>query len=263
MRRAFLNVEGALASELCGTHRFPTEETVRSALVKGLVVAEPGQSHRVRTETAAAWGGGNCANATHAPRAAGGRGIQHDVSIDADLNDLNDSGLVCEVKWLKSVNTAKIATDIWKLALSRSTATEGQALRTYLLVGGDPKSVSGVLNSLSEHHFTLRRRSYGGAPPAPTHCALQTALNLGVTLLPHKALVELLSWKNEKTGKHCRMPPACLSRMRLTARASWTTDAPKVPHWRAVLWEMDGRGIDRTLTVNWAPWIASLALTCS
>ncbi len=113
MNRAFLVVESALSMELATPSRVcMTEEYLRASPVRGLSYSRPDLASRVTTEHFVSWTITGCwKDATHP--APTGRPIQHDVAILPD----GDSGLVCEVKWLKQAKAAELAKDIWKLAL--------------------------------------------------------------------------------------------------------------------------------------------------
>ena len=102
--RAFLQVEGVLASEIATrSGKFISEDYVRSAMLRGLMLSEPKMAHRVRAEMQAPWSG----NPEWSDASAGNnrRPRQHDVGVEPEGND---AGLVCEVKWLKQAKTKEV-----------------------------------------------------------------------------------------------------------------------------------------------------------
>lgn len=251
MRRAFLNVEAVLATELCAQTSYLNEEYLRTALVKGLVMSEPSHAGRVTTEEDAVWSSNPCVNAATCSEMAGGRPIQHDVSIAKEATDPNDKGLRCEVKWLKSAKAIDVAMDLWKLALSRGSAPENSSLRTYLLIGGVPDAFGDTLATLEGSSFPLRRQQYGQRAPAPTLIDFAAAVAGGASTTGHRALQALLSWGSKP--KHCRTPPTCRVALRAFVRAWWRAQTPAVPHWRVVLWELHAHGLpnDQRGTLAW------------
>lgn len=157
MERAFLFVEAAIAHEMATPSRTcMTEDYFRSALVRGLANSMPQNAAR------------DCGRRRHLgckrlPYGCGnapgqGRPIQHDVAVRPDAAD---NGLLCDVKWIKAASGAAIAKDIWKLVLSRSTTAEGQAIRCYLLLGGESRPFSDALQTLRNNRVDLRWRRKG------------------------------------------------------------------------------------------------------
>ena len=261
-KRAFLNVESLLSSELCGFNNFVAEENVRTAFVKGLILSRPDAAPRVGTEEDAAWSTNPCANSHGQQIVAAGRKLQHDVAIYPDPSDPTDAGFRCEVKWLKGAKAIDVCSDIWKLALSRGTSPDGAAMRTYLLIGGTPKGFSDTLSTLGKNDLPLAWRAYGGSVPSPRKLRLERIAHHGPGSATHKGLLQLLSF-GDKKKPHCRTPPDCWNAIRATVRAAWTPTLPGVSHWRAVLWELHTHGIGtKVKPMNWQPWLSSLGLNC-
>lgn len=258
IERAFLSVEGALASELATPGRLGmTEDYIRGALVRGLLITHPNEAHRVTREQDAKWTGNACFhNPAHKPGA--GRSIQHDVAIrpsDADV------GLVCEVKWLSQAQSRNVAADIWKLALSRSVSPEGAALRTYLLLGGESKIFSSVLTALRSVGLNLRwsAAGRGGNIPRPSTLSLQGSLSHS---LSRNAWASLVGWGSQP---HYRSSPETWASLRASVRSRWWRTIPVdsgMVGWRMVLWELDHRGISSDSQVNWPPIYSDIPHSC-
>jgi hypothetical protein len=250
MSRAFLNLEGALATELSTPGRQGmTEDYVRGSFLRGLLISNPLHSARVVREHPASWSSAICVrNPAHSPA---GRPLQHDIAVAPTVNV--DVGLVCEVKWLVQAKASSIAADIWKLALSRSNINEAGALRTYLLVGGESTAFSQALSSLSDAGLKLRWSAAGGGggTPRPTTLALEQSLS---KTLSHNAWEALVSWG--KNPVHHRTPPLTWSSLRCSLRQRWLRTIPLVGGgsigWRMVLWELDHRGVENMSTINWS-----------
>ena len=256
MKLGFKSVESLLAGQILRPNPYISEERVRSALVDGLEHSMPAQAHRVRVEANVGWNGSPC---WHTPAHGGpgqGRIIQHDVQILPD----NDSGLVCEVKWLKQQKAAEIARDIWKLALSRSTVNETAAVRTFLLVGGEKGShdrFRQTINNLDNHGLTLRYspqgRHSGRLPPAR---AIQLQ-DLASTQWGRNQLRTLLAWGSPS---HVRTPPPCRKTLRVATRAYWIARAHGRT-WRLVLWELDSLGYQGA-PIDWNTIRSNLTFSC-
>jgi hypothetical protein len=256
MSKAFLVVESALAMELATPSRVcMTDEYLRSSLVQGLSYSMPANAARVTAELPVSWTGSPCWRDPTHPISTG-RPIQHDVAVQPDAVD---SGLVCEVKWLKQAKADELAKDIWKLALSRSNTAEGQALRTYLLVGGEGDALSDTLATLRKNRIDLRWSQAGrqGRTPGPREVSLRRFLD---KKLGEKALGSLLSWGN-KPNKHYRTPSHCWSALRVSVRATWLRSADTA-RWRAILWELDHRGTENTDEIDWNTVSQSWSFGC-
>jgi len=189
-----------------------------------------------------------------------GRPLQHDVGISGEKDCASDQGAVLEIKWLTHVDTVAVAQDIWKLALSRSTQTEGQAVRTYLMVGGEKDAFKNTLAKLGKLSMPLRWSPAGRGKnkPRPSTLNLLTASEKTTGL---KALQQLL-----KRGEHCRMPPETWAKVRASMRTRWFRSIgafrdSKRCTWRCVLWELDHRGFDDDI-MDWGADIKLGDLKC-
>lgn len=252
--------EGALASELCTSSRLSiTEDYLRSAIMRGLILSNPAHGDRVAREYSVSWNNNPCIrDQNHTP--GSGRPLQHDVAIQP--ND-DDAGAFCELKWLTQANSKSVASDIWKLALSRSTEAEGSAARSYLLVGGLSHAFSGALSHLRGGHLNLRWSAAGGGgnTPAPTTLALKRSFT---TSLSSKALFNLTGWGNNPT--HYRSPPAVWASLRASVRARWyrTVSTPNGSvGWRLILWELDHRSVGNRQTIDWETAFRTAPRTCA
>ena len=213
MTNAFHHTQAVLLQEIIKPRAYVSEELVRTSLVHGLVQSKPSEAHRIGVEGRVSWNGNQCWLVSSHGSPAQGRTLQHDVIVDAD----DDLGAACEVKWLKGQKAKAVATDIWKLALSRSSKPERSALRTFILLGGERKKLSETTKYLQANgklNINWSRRG-GRRPglPRPTDVSLSSFLT---TTIGRSSLLELLTW-----GTHYRTPPSCLRSLRLTARASW------------------------------------------
>ncbi len=141
------------------------------------------------------------------------------------------------------------------LALSRSIATEGQALRTYLLVGGEGGAFSDTLQTLQTNRFDLRWSSAGrqGSTPGPRDISLRRFMARN---LRKKALASQLSW-----GKHFRTPPKCWAALRSSVRQTWLRTADTA-RWRVILWELNHRGTENTDEIDWVAEKAAWSFAC-
>ena len=242
MARAFLYIEAALATELATPSRVcMSEEYFRTALVRGLSHSEPNEANRITTEHAASWTKNTCWHDAAHGNTGQRRPIQHDVAVTANNTD---SGMVCEVKWLKQAKGKEVMQDIWKLALTRTTASEAQATRTYLLLGGEASPFSDTFTTLHNNSFDLRWSNAGRStgPPAARNVSL---FDLYQSTTGRNALLALLSW-----SKHHRAPPDCWRMCRVTVRQLWVRTLSGVG-WRACLFEFTHRGTGSTSTMPW------------
>ncbi|MCR9075169.1 MAG: hypothetical protein NXI07_03940 [bacterium] len=239
MERAFLYVEAALSMELATPSRVcMSEEYLRSSFVRGLSHSKPEAADRVSIEWAAPWTDAVCwRDGVSTP--GQGRKVQHDVRVNPEAKTV-EAGLACEVKWLKQAKSEEIVRDIWKLALSRGKAAHGQALRCYLLVGGEGTAFKNTTDTLRSNHLALQWRGDSSA-------TVDFRLGARVQNSPsQKAIKNLLAWSN---SDHARTPPQCLKYMRCVRRASWyrTLDGIK---WRMGLWELTSHSA-QTGTIDW------------
>jgi len=247
MKQAFLSVEGAMATELATAGRIGmTEDYLRGALLRGLLVSMPHHAAHVTREHMASWSGSPCIrNKKHVPS---GRPIQHDVAV---MQNNDDAGLVCEVKWLVQAQAARVAKDIWKLAISRTVEPEGSALRTYLLLAGESKAFSDTLTALRKVHINLRWSAAGpgNGVPKPTNLSLDKSLAYPLSCKPCE---ELITWGE---GKHHRELPNTWASLRSSMRARWWRTVPSSAGgsigWRLVLWELHHWGGADDSHVDW------------
>jgi hypothetical protein len=170
---------------------------------------------------------------------------------------LSDKGLICEVKWLKGVKTADVAKDIWKLVLSRSTVAEGQALRCYLLLGGESSAFSSTINALRNSHIDLRWRNAtgGGLAPAPRYLNMRKFIH---THLGSSTLKAALTW-----AEHIRIPPSCWERLVLARRCEPWVRTLDGSGWRAVLFEVHHHGAPNAKHLDMAMFRGDIRFGCS
>jgi hypothetical protein len=254
MERAFLFVEAALAHEMATPSRTcMTEEYFRTSLVRGLANSMPQNAMRVTTEEDAHWGSNACWKNGCGQVPGQGRPIQHDVAVKPDPND---GGLLCEVKWLKAANAAAVAKDVWKLVLSRGNSAEGQAIRCYLLLGGEADAFAGTIATLRTNDIDLRWRNAtgGGTAPARRQLNLKKLLQ---TKLGSDALESTLSW-----GAHFRQPPVCWERLVLSRRCEPWLRTLDGNGWRAVLFEVHHHGALNDQLLDTAIFNNGLKFTC-
>lgn len=253
--RASLNVEGALATEL-GTpaRNVVTEDYLRSAMLRGLTLSFPQGASRIIREQAAGYSAACCV-AGHSIGGSG-RSIQHDIGIRGEPAN-NDMGAIVELKWATSNSVTHVAQDIWKLALTRSTANESSSRRTYLVLGGTMDGIKSTVNGLRNIGIDLKwsPAGKGGKWPKPSIINLERALK---TQTGHKAIRQLLA-----RGPHIRTPPDCWMKMRASLRYRWYAqlnsfqDSPSSA-WRLLVWEIDHRNVgNKTITQH------DLNLSCS
>ena len=262
MRMAFLQVEAALAAEfLTPSRAVMTEEYVRAALMKGLMLSRPTHAARVFREFTAGWDSRSCYASTSHVRAKG-RAIQHDVGVSSHDGD---AGMICEVKWLTGAKSSEIAADIWKLALTRSTMREGAATRTYLLLGGESKPFSAALSSLRKVGLDLRWSKAGRTAKA----SRGTTLLLGPSLqhaLAFNAWRRLVSWGKSPT--HYRRAPDAWWHLKATSRETWfrtlagVEETAETVSWRIVLWELHHWGVHSQDQVDWASVYSNIKFDC-
>lgn len=248
LERATQNVEGALGSELSTpTRTVITEDYLRSALLRGLALSYPEGAAQVERELDVNWNDADCigGHAINGP----GRRLQHDVGLHPEPNAANDSGAAVEIKWLTASAASNVAQDIWKLALARSTANEGSALRTYFLIGGSMDVIASTTTGLRNIGLPLRWSPAGRGKvwPRPSILELGSAFDAKVG---REALLRLL-----RRGEHVRTPPACWSKLRASLRWRWYRrvgafrNSPRVA-WRLLLWELDHRSVGAN-TFDW------------
>lgn len=251
MKKAFLAAEAALTSQIATpSASFVSEDFIRSALLRGLVLTNSKQAHRVECEEDVAWN--YCADwKDNSLSPKGGRPIQHDVAVSKEGED---KGLVCEVKWLKHADASTIAKDIWKLALTRSTDQEAKATRTYLLVGGTMSALSQTLATLRKNRLNLRWSKAGrGKNELPRATKLELYAALGAKL-GFKAWREIITWGS--APKKYRRSPGTWAALRASVRCRWVRAVEGVS-WRLVLWELDHWGVDPK-TMDWDPHYSKL-----
>lgn len=238
MERAFLYVEAALAMELATPSRVcMSEEYLRSSFVRGLSHSRPSDASRVSIEWDAPWSDSPCwKDGTSVP--GQGRKIQHDVRVEPESDQ--EAGLACEVKWLKQAKSGEIVRDIWKLMLSRSTASHGSSLRCYLLVGGEDDA---FINTMATLRKNVIYPNWRNGSDATTEMSLNA---LAKKQIGFTELRKLLTWNQ---NKNYRTPPECLRKAKCVRRAVWyrTLEGTK---WRMGLWELHAWGLDGAV-VDW------------
>lgn len=253
--KAFLQVQAALMAEIASpSGEYISEDYVRSAMLRGLILADPANATQVEAEMEAWWSG--ALSVVDGVSKALGSPIRHDVGVKPFGAH---RGIACEVKWLKQQKKQAVLADIWKLVLSRSTLVEGEAMRALLLVGGESEAFEGTLRSLDGESVRLRWSSKGRRlkpdkkkkKPLARGLPAGTLLNLGTlvnrSVAAKTALMSLLGWAG---GKHYRTPPATHGKFWLTCRARWWLTVGN-RSWRAVLWELDAHGIKAQSTIDW------------
>ncbi len=255
MEKAFLYVEAALGQELATPSRVcMTEDYFRSALVRGMAASRPDLAHRILTERNAAWTNSGCWKCQTIDGQR--RPIQHDVAV---VPDGNDNGLLCEVKWLKAANASAIGRDVWKLILSRGITGEQQAIRTYLLIGGEGQPISQTLSTLRNSHIDLRWSNAGrkSGPPASRDLNVDPFL---ASTLGDRELKYVLGWGNNP--RHLREPPECWAAFRVTRRFNPWVRTVEGTGWRAVLFEIYHHGAASQDHLDWATYRSGLQFVC-
>ncbi len=256
MEKAFLYIEAALGQELATPSRIcMTEEYFRSAFVRGLAASRPDLADRVRTEENASWSTNGCwkCQTTDGQR----RPLQHDVAVVP--ND-DDAGMLCEVKWVKTASASAIARDVWKLLLSRGTAAEQQATRTYLLLGGEAKPLSDTLESLRDNHLNLRWSNAGGGSGTVRATRDFSATSFLGSTLGSRDLDYILGWGSNP--RHRRDPPATWASWRISRRFSPWLRTIEGTGWRAVMFEIHHHGASNNSRLNLGNFKNSLTFVC-
>lgn len=244
IKRAFFHVQATLLGEIV-THSgdYVSEDYVRSAMLRGLILTNPNQAGRVAAEMpATAWmnnlpWNGNPAPAHESP-------VRHDVGVNPQAGD---AGILCEVKWLKQAQTSAIIQDIWKLAFSRGIAVEQNCPKTFLLIGGQHDPFSTVLTSLQNNDLNFRWSNAGRGPykmPTPK------ILNLDKGLTDHQFVRKAAAKVLNRGASGMRTPPNCVQKLRLSVRHVWHERVGN-RSWTIVLWELDHRGVEAG-TIVWA-----------
>lgn len=237
IRRGFLQVQATLNAEIATcSGEYISEDYLRSALLRGLILTNPSEAGRVEAEMAA----GNWSNNPPwdgNPGPNDGSPCRHDVGVNQKQGD---PGLICELKWLKQAKTHLVMQDIWKLAFSRGTAAaEQENMRTFILLAGEHEKFASTLEGLRGNSFNFRWSAAGrGRYKRPTPKILELERALSKSLSARRAVATVL--RRGESG--LRTPPECVQRLRLSV---W-----EVAHlnlagrsWTAVLWELDHRGV--------------------
>lgn len=249
MQRAFLKVEAALLDRIAtnAAHNI-TEETVRDALFNGLLETEPNLQNHVTTEWPVPWGDVQCVSCNETPGA--GRKKAHDVAVKSFLNNdgSRNHGLVCEAKWMKITKAGKmpdrvneLVDDVIRLALTRAQARQTQAIRVFLLIGGESKPFGTALSGLQARKVNLRW-SPAGKQDSHDLVPEDKVFNLR-TFLTRQAqgkdeFEDLMKFK----ATHFRNPPDIWSKLRITLRARWLQTSSR-RSWRMALWELHHWGV--------------------
>lgn len=242
MIRAFLQVKAALSAEIATcSGEFISEDYIRSALLRGLMLSDPKQAHRVQAEMDAPWSA--CQPWNAAAGAADTRARQHDIGVSPEGAD---NGLVCEVKWLKQAQTLKVMQDVWKVAFTRRMCNEAQCVRTYLLIGGEHKAFSETLTSLHKNKWNFRWSSAGRGEYMKPESRI---LNLSLALQRSKSVLNAAAAVLNRGKSGLRTPPECAHSLRLSVCDIWHLKVGN-RSWTAVLWELDHRGVNEN-TIDW------------
>jgi len=245
MQRGFLKVEATLLGKIA-THeaRNITEETLRDALFQGLLDTEPARQNHVKTEDPISWHDNQCFSCTARPGA--GRKKSHDVAVlPHTLQGVANPGLFCEVKWLKKHQhrEGEIVSDVLRLTLSRGCAPEGDAIRTYLLVGGESKPFGQTLKKLQGAGVNLRWSPAGNQSSPDT---MPADKQLIIQSLLHRANIGFEEFRTLMLfgRKHYRLPPDIWRHMKIIVRARWLqTNSGR--SWRMALWEFSHWGVKK------------------
>lgn len=252
IKRAFFHVQATLLGEIV-THSgdYLSEDYIRSAMLRGLILTNPVQAGRVQAEMpAGAWT--NNAPWNGQPPPAHESPCRHDVGVAPIAG--GDTGILCEVKWLKQAQTSAIIQDIWKLALSRGVAVEQNCPKTFLLIGGEHDPFSTVLTSLQNNALNFRWSSAGrGAYETPEPKTLNLEKGLTNREAVRKAAAKVLN----RGASGLRTPPECVQKLRLSVRHVWHERVGN-RSWTIVLWELDHRGVEDG-TITWADHQQALA----
>ena len=252
MTRAFLGVEAAVANELLTLTRVcMTEEYIRTALVRGMMLSRPGHTGSIITEFAPEWA---CKpmvvcwnNSVHVPNR--GRPPQHDIAVMR--NNSSTPEILCEVKWIKknAPRSKEIAKDIWKLAFSRSLAREKEAIRTYFVIGGESVAFSDTLSSMKQSDMNIVWSEAGKSSTPNRRGRLQLGSFFKSTL-GEESFKSLMSWG--KNPVHFRQPPSCWFEIKATCCRAWLCTIEGTG-WRVVLWELNhyGVGEESNFEIDW------------
>lgn len=252
IKRAFFHVQATLLGEIV-THSgdYLSEDLIRSAMLRGLILTHPVQAGRVQAEMPAlAWTNNAPWDGQDSP--ANESPCRHDVGV-APISGANP-GILCEVKWLKQAQTSAVIQDIWKLALSRGVADEKSCPNTFLLIGGEHAPFSTVLTSLQKSSLNFRWSSAGrrtSKKPEPK------TLNLERGLTNREAVCKAAATVLNRGTSGLRTPPECVQKLRLSVRHVWHESVGN-RSWTVVLWEMDHRGVKDGI-ITWADHKQALA----
>lgn len=252
IKRAFFHVQATLLGEIA-THSgdYLSEDSIRSAMLRGLILTNPVEVARVHAEIPArAWTSNAPWDGQDPP--ANESPCRHDVGVAPSARDKR--GILCEVKWLKQSQTSAIFQDIWKLALSRGVADEESCPNTFLLIGGEHEPFSAVLTSLQKNSLDFRWSSAGRSAakkPAPK------TLNLERGLTNREAVCKAAATVLNRGTSGLRTPPECTQKLRLSVRNVWHESVGN-RSWTIVLWELDHRGVKDGI-ITWADHKQALA----
>lgn len=251
IRRAFFHVQATLLGEIVAhSGDYLSEDYIRSAMLRGLILTNPAEAGRVQAELPASWTGAAPWNG--APPPAHESPCRHDVGVGVNAAT-NDPGILCEVKWLKQAQVSAIVQDIWKLSFSRGVLAEGACPKTFLLIGGEHEFFASTLQSLQSNDLNFRWSKAGRGAyelPEPKFLNLERGLRRHATV--RKAAAKVL--KRGQAG--LRQPPNCVSELRLSVRHVWHEKVAE-RSWTIVLWELDHRGVDPG-TIDWQSHRAAL-----
>lgn len=256
MKLGFYHAEAELLKELSSRHHLSiTEELVRTSFVRGLLLSNPAEAPRIRTEAPVNWTDNPCWNVAAHSRGRG-RPLQHDVVVDR-LGA--DAGGLVEVKWLKQKKANDVLQDFWKLWLARSTVRESDAMQSFLLVGGSSDMFSDTLSAVRASGLDLRWSPAGRGEDWPDP---RTFNAQGLTTKPvsQAALLSVL-----QRGTHYRTPPEAWAQGRLILRQRWfrtIQHGTSTVGWRLALWELTHRGVGNTTLVNWPGLKAGVTFAC-
>ena len=245
MVRAFLQAKAALISEIATpSGAFISEDYVRSALLRGLMLSEPTKAARVKAEMPVTWTKNPCL--LDGQSISTGSPLRHDVGVEPQGDD---PGMVCEVKWLKQQKAKALEQDIWKLALTRSTTPEMRATRTFLCVGGHADALGGTLATIRKNGLDLRWSTNGRAHTRPGDKILDLGKPATKGGPMAGALESLVGW-GRKNDRHFRTPPPTRQKYKLTLRDRWFLTVGE-RSWRIVLWELHCWGVRDNTRISW------------
>jgi hypothetical protein len=218
-----------------------SEDYIRGALLRGLILTNPDSAGRVETEVPAPWTSRAPWNGGEPP--AHESPCRHDIGVAPNQDD---PGILCEVKWLKQAQVLAIAQDIWKLALSRGVTAESECPKTFLLIGGQHEPFASTMRSLQDNDLNFRWSSAGAGLyelPEPK------ILNLEKGLARHPTIRKGAAKVLNRGQSGLRLPPDWVSKLRLSVRHVWHEKVDE-RSWTIVLWELDHRGVDDG-TMDW------------